>query len=397
MQCSTNLFHKSAQKDNHENENPNRQYQTAQKQKAMQIISATRHMGRKHRQIARCTGDRKEQEQFRTIGTVTDDFLRHQFLPLFEQCEKLPDPKQTQTGFFNSLFILTGQYGFEVMDVENKPYPYNILLTHSYVQKQLRKSGQDIELSIVQDDKGIVKLATNHSYSTGNTLYYIPVLPLYRLLQNKKHKQTAELLLSVFAYLYHIAGIPYYRENNSYLFYQYECMEEWLIDDLENEEAEEDNSIISEFNKAIYYGDIMFRKIYNPYHLNCFKQRIDSYRPSTSFQKDCFAVAEKALGLLLEYPDYTIFHNTFNREFEYDDGVIKAEQYISFIADSDGLLYENIARVVNDELNECSEMEEPTLLQIYDAENQSFNKGLDFEYRLFPLINDLCTLLNNTP
>lgn len=363
----------------------------------MQTISATRHMGRKRRQIARCTGGKKEQEQLRTLGTVTDGFLRHQFLPLFEQGKKLSDPKQVEVEFFNSLVILTEVCGFEVMDVENKPYPYNILLMHSFVQKQLRKSGQDIELSIVQDDKGTVKLATNHSYSTGNTLYYIPVLPLYRLLQNKKQKQTAELLLSVFAYLYHIAGIPYYRENNSYLFYQYECMEEWLIDDLENCETEEDNSIISEFNEAIYYGDIMLRKIYNSYHLNCFEQRIENYKPSNSFQKDCLTVAEKAMALLLEYPDYTIFHNTFNREFEYDDEVIKAEQYISFIADSDGLLYENIARVVNDEFNECSEMEEPTLLQIYDTENQPSNKGLDFEYRLFPLINDLCTLLNNTP
>lgn len=363
----------------------------------MQTISATRHMGRKRRQIARCTGDKKEQEQFRTLGTVTDGFLRHQFLPLFEQGKNLPDPKQVEVGFFNSLAILTGLYGFEGMDVENKPYPYNILLMHSCVQKQLKKSGQDIELSIVQDDKGTVKLATNHSYSTGNTLYYIPVLPLYRLLQNKKHKQTAELLLSVFAYLYHIAGIPYYRDNNSYLFYQYECMEEWLIDDLESYETEEGNREISEFNKAIYYGDVMLLKMYNPYHLNYFEQRIVNYKPSDSFQKDCLIVAEKALALLLEYPDYTIFHSTSNREFEYDNEVIKAEQYISFIADSDGLLYENIARVVNDEFNECGEMEEPTLLQIYDTENRPSKEGLDFEYRLFPLLNDLCTLLNNTP
>ena len=148
-------------------------------------------------------------------------------------------------------------------------------------------------------------------------------------------------------------------------------------------------------NKNIKYNG----KIYKDYNhfVNSIITDENINEVADSFQKDCFAVAEKALGLLLEYPDYTIFHNTFNREFEYDDGVIKAEQYISFIADSDGLLYENIARVVNDELNECSEMEEPTLLQIYDAENQSFNKGLDFEYRLFPLINDLCTLLNNTP
>ncbi|WP_052257285.1 hypothetical protein [Flavobacterium sp. AED] len=363
----------------------------------MQTIRAVRHMGRKCKQIARCTGSKKVQEQFCTVGTLTDGFLKQQFLPLFEQSEKLPNSIQTQKEFFNSLAILTGLYGFEIMDVENKPYPYNILLTHSYVQKQLRKSGQDIELTILQGNSGMVKLATNHTYNTGNTLYYIPILPLYRLLQNKKHKQTAELLLSVFAYLYHIAGIPYYRENSSYLFYQYECMEEWLIDDFENDETEESNSTLSEFNQAIYYGDVMLRKIYNLYHLNYFKQRTESYRPRTFFEKDCLTVAEKALALLLEYPDYTIFQNTSNREFEYDDTVIKAEQYISFIADSNGLLYENIARVVNDEFNECSEMEEPTLLQIYDAENQPSNKGLDFEYRLFPLINDLCTLLNNTP
>ncbi|MFV5699796.1 hypothetical protein ACM55H_15640 [Flavobacterium sp. ZT3R17] len=345
----------------------------------------------------RCTGSKKVQEQFCTVGTLTDGFLKQQFLPLFEKGEKLPNSIQTQKEFFNSLAILTGLYGFEIMDVENKPYPYNILLTHSYVQKQLRKSGQDIELTILQGDSGMVKLATNHTYNTGNTLYYIPVLPVYRLLQNKKQKQTAELFLSVFAYLYHIAGIPYYRENSSCLFYHYECMEEWLIDDFENDETEESNSALSEFNQAIYYGDVMLRKIYNLYHLNYFKQRTESYRPSTSFEKDCLTVAEKTLALLLEYPDYTIFQNTSNREFEYDDGVIKAEQYISFIADSDGLLYENIARVINDEFNECSEMEEPTLLQIYNTKNQPSNKGLDFEYRLFPLINDLCTLLNNTP
>lgn len=138
----------------------------------MQTIQTVRSIRRKSKEIARCAGNKKEQEQFRTLGTVTDGFLRHPFLPLFEQGKKLPDPKQTEKRFFSSLSILTGVYGFEVIDVENKPYPYNILLMHSYAQKQLRKSGQDIELSIVQDDKGTVKLATNHSYSTGNTLYY---------------------------------------------------------------------------------------------------------------------------------------------------------------------------------------------------------------------------------
>jgi hypothetical protein len=141
----------------------------------------------------------------------------------------------------------------------------------------------------------------------------------------------------------------------------------------------------------------MLRKMYNPYNLNCFQKRIDNYKSSASFEKDCLSLAKKTLELLQEYPSDTIFKNTSNQEFESEEGIIKAEQYISFVADSDGLLYENIARIINDEFNECSEIEEPTVLQIYDTQNELSNKVLDFEYRLFPLINDLCTLLNNMP
>ena len=101
-------------------------------------------------------------------------------MPLFEQSENLPDPEQTQKGFFDSLDILTRLYDFEMMEVENKSYPYNILLVHADIQKQFRKSEQDIELKILRVDDGTVKLATNHTYNTGTRLYYIPILPLLK-------------------------------------------------------------------------------------------------------------------------------------------------------------------------------------------------------------------------
>lgn len=375
----------------------NGQYQTAQKQKEMETLSANRLIRPKPKPIARCRGGKKEPEEFRTFGTPTDGFLKQQFLPLFDQGKKMPNQLQAEKGFFDSLSILTEVHGLEKTTFKNKPYPYNILLAHHSVQKQLKKSEQDIELSIIQDDNHSVKLATKHVYSTGNTLYYIPVLPLYRLLQNKKQKQTAELLLCVFAYLYHIAGIPYYRDANSYLYYHYECLEEWLLDDLENDDIEQVNRAVSEFNEATYYGDVMLRKIYNPYHLNYFKQRTENFKPGTLFEKECFYLAQKALALLLRFPDTGIFDNMHNGKFKYDDEVIKAEQYISFMSDCDGTLHENIIRVVNDEFNECSEIEEPTLLQCYDAEAHPSKTGLDFEYLIFPMINDLCTLLNQMP
>jgi hypothetical protein len=363
----------------------------------METLSANRSIRRKRKQIARSTGNKKEQVKCCSIGTTTDGFLKHQFLPLFEQGGHFPEPILAEKGFFNSFSLLASVYDIELTGIENKLYPYNILLAHAYIQKQLKKSEQDIELLIVQEEDCTVKLATNHTYNTDMTLYYIPVLPLYQLLQNKKHKQTAELLLSVFTYLYHIVGIPYYRDDNSALSYYYECIEEGLMDDLEGYDTKQLNSDFSEFNKACYYGDVMLRKMYNPYHLNCFQQRIDNYKPNNSFEKECVSLAKKAKILLFEYPEYTVFRNTSNQEFDESDGIIRAEQYISFIANNEGLLYENIARMVNDEFNECSEMEQPTLLQIYDTENRPSKEGLDFEYRLFSLINDLCTILNNLP
>lgn len=363
----------------------------------METLSATRQIRRKYQPPTRCTASKTEQIQLSSVGTVTDGFLRHQFLPLYEQDSELPDSEKTEKDFFESLYFLTEHYGFETIAVGDKSYPYNILLAKEQVQKQLNKSGQDIELSIIQDDKGIVKLAVMHSYYTNMTLYYIPVLPLYRLLQDKKQKRTAELLLSVFAYLYHIAGIPYYRENNTYLSYQYEYVQEWLMDCVESNEKEEVGTMSSEFNKASYYGDILFRKLYNPYHLNNFKQRIDNYKPSTTFEKKCLIVAKTAWDLMIQYPDHNIFRNTSNQVFDESDEIIRAEQYISFIAENEGVLFKNISCAINDEFNECSEIEEPRLLQIFDSENQFSNEKLDFEYHLFPLLIDLCTLLNNTP
>jgi hypothetical protein len=363
----------------------------------MQAIQTVRGIRGRHKQASRCAGSKKEPEQFRSARPFADGFLRHSFLPLFEMGKKIPDQFQVEKDFFTSLAILSGLYGFEVVDTAGKSYPYNILLAHAGIQKQLNSLSRDIELSIMKDNDNSIKLATKHIYNTCNTLYYIPVLPLYRLLQDSRQKQTAELLLSVFAYLYHIAGIPYYREDSSCLYYHYECMEEWIMDELEDEESESGNSMISELNKASFYGDVMHRKMYNPYHLSVFEKRIRSYKCTNSFEKDSLSVAKQALALMLEYPSGTIFQNTSNEVFESEEGIIRAEQYISFIAETDGQLYENIARVINDELNECSEIEEPSLLQIYDAQNELTHKALDFECRLFPLLNDLCTLLNNMP
>ena len=76
-------------------------------------------------------------------------------------------------------------------------------------------------------------------YNTGAMLYYIPVIPLYQMLRNKRRNKTGLLLLSVCTYLYRIADIPYYRQEGSYLYWIYEMLTEWL----EQDEEVDDNHI----------------------------------------------------------------------------------------------------------------------------------------------------------
>jgi hypothetical protein len=263
---------------------------------------------------------------------------------------------------------------------------------------QLRQSGQDVALSMQQSKKGLVKLVSTHCYNTGTTLYYIPVLPLYRLLQDKKQKHSAELLLSVFAYLYHIVGIPYYRDDSTELAYQYECIEDWIMQDLEEESPESANIILSQVNAAAYYGDVMERKIYNFYNLNCFEKRVAKFKASTAFEQDCLSLAKRAWQLFQQFPNGKVFRNMQNQEFEDDyDEIIRAEQYISFIAETDGRLYDTVAEMVNSVFNECREMEIPTLTQVFDGQHEITGERLDFEYSLFPFLEDLCTLLDEMP
>ena len=70
------------------------------------------------------------------------------------------------------------------------------------------------------------------------------------------------------------------------------------------------------------------------------------------------------------------------------------EKYISFIADTTGWLYERLADSINNEFNEYGAMEKPTIFKRFDGSNIK-QTNLDFENRLFALLDELCALLYN--
>lgn len=73
---------------------------------------------------------------------------------------------------------------------------------------------------------------------------------------------------------------------------------------------------------------------------------------------------------------------------------IGVEKYVSFCADAKGILFQTLFESVNTELQEYGQMEEPTIVKRFDGSDITANT-LEFENRVFALIEELIYILNN--
>lgn len=366
----------------------------------MENLSQPRTIRNQTGQTSRCAGGHQRKKKFSAPGFNSHAVLKHKFLPLYEAGKSTPTGATVESEFFESLAILVGFYDLEPLDVTNKEYPYNILLSVDHLEKQLRFKMPDISLGIVQTEARKVRLAIEQRYDLDNRLFYIPVVPLHRMLKVKKQKECAELLLSVFAYLFQVAHVPYYRDTDSYIYQEVEILAEWYFESEEDWEVIQRDSIRTEFKEWKRVGDLMFPEIQHPKNLEQLSNRIDKFTPKDTYQSRCLRLAKDALELYKVYPDYTVFRNFRAPDFDEDtdndeeDMVGHCEQLVSFVAKTSGWVAEETCNSVNDVLNECSGMETPVRTAIYEPENQYDGTMLQFEYRLFPLIINLCDLLD---
>jgi hypothetical protein len=120
-----------------------------------------------------------------------------------------------QRDFYKSLCRLAKHYSIEPMQTQLYGYPYNIVLAIWDIEVQLKRTHTNWDgLNLVQDSNKTF-LVSEERYNTNTTLYYIPIVPLFLMLHDPKRKKTAQLLICVCSYLYHIADIPYYRQENT--------------------------------------------------------------------------------------------------------------------------------------------------------------------------------------
>lgn len=344
-----------------------------------------------------CERNSQRQTAVSSNNDVTNGFLRTSFLPLLGEIKTVQACQQiakTERDFYQSLSLLAKHYQIKPLHTQSYTYPYNIALALWDIEKQLKNKARHWEeIKLIQDNKETF-FTSEERYNTNATLYYIPVVPLYRLLKKRKHN--ALLLLSVCSYLYHGVNIPYFRQENSFLYEQYEILKELMT----NEDDTEEKAIYkSEFEQAESIGDRMEQKIFNPANLTFFKERLNRFKCKDALDFDCLQLAQEAFSLLEQYPNENIFRNARpNEEIDENEeeieNILTMDYYISFYADGKGWLNENIIQCVNTELQEYGQIEEPSIIKRFNGNDITAN-NLDFENRLFALIGELIYLLNN--
>lgn len=336
----------------------------------------------------------KRQTEIRTNSHAANGILKCTFLPKLKTAPSVQACQKTERDFYKSLSKFAKHYCIETMQTKDFDFPYNITLAMWDMETKVKRTHINWDsFKLVQNGKKTFFMSEERCY-VDTTLYYIPVAPLFKMLNNPKRKKTAQLLISVCSYLYQIVAIPYFRQEDSYLYWMYEMQKEWVEQDDETDETE---GYRREFLKAELIGDNIEQKLFNRSNLQFFEKRLSRFKSLDTFDKECWQVAHYAFALYTEYPTANIFRNASLHEQDldmddYENETIGMEKYISFIADTKGWLYESLKDSINSEFNECSAMQEPTLCKSFDG-SQITTNNLDFENRLFSLLDELCALL----
>ena len=339
---------------------------------------------------AGCKRDNARQKELGSCRGIADGFLRNLFVP---KVKAVIDNHTSKTAdrltadFNRSLELVTSYYKIDLKPCKDLVYPYNISATLCELEKTLKPRLNNYEDVRLIKENSTVYIIVEDVFYTKMELFYMPVIPLYKALKRKNQRSTANLLLSIFSYLYSVANVPYYRDRDSFLYGNYEMIEDW-----EKEEGEPDSLLFQEINNAKIFGDYMLKKIKCPKNLHYLKNRIKAFIPTNDFDTEVLNLANQTLKLYKEFPKEQITRNVKQfGDLHHDENMTTLEQYVGFCADSDGNLQGQLLACVNSELLEY-DIQHPIMQKKFNG-NIIVETEESFEYKIFELISNLCTVL----
>jgi len=366
----------------------------------METAPANRSIHRRSEQAQRHSGSTQRPNPLRSAGTPADGFLSHSFAPKYTPAAELPGRMQTEKDFFRSLSLLKKHYGINVPDFRSLPYPYNILMAKQQADKAVRINNRIREVAINALGDKSVCLTVRETFRQAYSLYYIPVIPVYRLWQKKRQQATAALLTAVCAYLYIEAGLSYYRDEDTYMYYNYEILKEWMVE-AEDEDRQSYQAQSKNMDEAERAGDFIQSKMMDKGLEKSWGEMIAAFRPKTAYQQEALTVARSAWDLAQTYPSCHLSQHAGaiqedDDEYDYNQTVCMHES-IGFVGSTTDALSETLFSMTENDFNERMHAQEPELLTYFNEANPAYTDELAYEEGALQLIDDLTTLLLKQP
>jgi len=363
----------------------------------MENIRTVRTFCRHTGQVARCRRNKAQSFKERTTRNGGHGFLNHRFRPfwLFDgDCEK------AEESFFRSLAHLCRYYDLLLPDVSDLAFPQNIYRAWQVVSERIEAIDKKLDCIILKDDAHEATLATISQFDTGRTLYYIPLKPLWKWVNDPEQNAVADVMLSIFAYLYQVVQIPIYTDYSSFLGEQYRYTEDMINEEMSEDEDDEENAyrnsqldeLYSMQNSGLHLQRLMNEKA----RVEHFADTVLAYADAEVRDNDLAILAIEFVQLYQAYPNRSCFDD-IRPDLYYPDVEerIKAEEYISFYWSGNDSLIETIHEMINCGFQEMGITDEPVDVKIFDKDLPDETESFGFESRFFPLLNRLAEFLED--
>ena len=337
----------------------------------------------------------------------TDAFLKVQFSPIvLEQRQNTKDEKRdpiaVQAEFFRSLQHLATTYGFTpTSEVNTLPYPLNIGHVLTITRQLFQQLEPDARLIIIKDKTHLATLATVKDKEAEWGLYYVPVRPLYYLIQYRSNPRT-ELICCIYAYLFQVAKIPYCNDDQgSYVSSEYDYIREreleWSDEELQEMEQEkgEGAKYINEINGYLIK---CLKRFNQPKHLRKFVRLCETFMPVCEEDHTLLQVARRFLELYETFPSHSFelaqvynFNQDASEDEEYQ---ISIDRRVSFIWADNDLIYQYIIENFDAEFSSGSEEGPYACTVLYDKPYATKDALIDSEMYMTHLLSSMAEFIN---
>lgn len=361
----------------------------------MESICTVRPVRSKTKQAARFRRNSAQPFKKRTTRVGGHGFLNHTFKSfwLFDG-----NTARAETEFFRSLTNICHYYDLQIPDVSGFSFPQNIYQSWQITNERIKAINKKLDCIILKDELHEAVLATINQFDTGRTLYYIPVKPLWKWVNDAQQQPVAEVVTAIFAYLYQVVQIPMYSDHNTFLADQYRYVEDMINEEMYEDDAEETaykeeqlDKLSMLQNSGIKLGRLMAEK----FRLEQMEDTVLNYANAEVRDNDLAILAIEFVQLYKAYPNRSIF-DAIRPDLYYPEvnERIKADEYISFYWSGNDTVIETVMSMIDCSFQEMGITDEPIDVLLFDNPVTATQENFGFESRFFPLLDRLCTFLN---